>query len=171
MLIIFGGLPGTGKTTLSKQIAKQLNAVYLRIDTVEQVLKKCSSSDHLVGPEGYMVCYALALDNLKLGLSVVADSVNPIAVTRNDWRQIAMDTSKPFIEIELVCSNIKEHQRRIETRKADIPGHKLPTWVDVLNRDYEPWQSKSMTLDTSEYSVDESVRIIMDFIISKKLHE
>ncbi|HAU1975266.1 TPA: AAA family ATPase, partial [Legionella pneumophila] len=32
MLIIFGGLPGTGKTTISKQIAKQLNAVYLRID-------------------------------------------------------------------------------------------------------------------------------------------
>lgn len=167
MLIIFGGLPGTGKTTLSKQIAKQLNAVYLRIDTVEQVLKKCSNSDHLVGPEGYMVCYALALDNLKLGLPVVADSVNPIAITRDDWQKVALDANKPFIEIELVCSNTKEHQRRIETRETDIPGHKLPKWVDVLNRDYEPWQSKSVTLDTSKYSVDESVKIIMDFINRK----
>ncbi|HAT2073454.1 TPA: AAA family ATPase [Legionella pneumophila] len=167
MLIIFGGLPGTGKTTLSKQIAKQLNAVYLRIDTVEQVLKKCSNSDHLVGPEGYMVCYAVALDNLKLGLPVVADSVNPIAITRDDWQKVALDANKPFIEIELVCSNTKEHQRRIETRETDIPGHKLPKWVDVLNRDYEPWQSKSVTLDTSKYSVDESVKIIMDFINRK----
>ncbi len=166
MLIIFGGLPGTGKTTLSKQIAKQLNAVYLRIDTVEQVLKKCPNSES-IGPEGYMVCYALALDNLKLGLPVVADSVNPIAITRNDWQKVAMDASKPFIEIELVCSNTKEHQRRIETREADIPGHKLPKWIDISHRDYEPWQSKSMTLDTSEHSVDESVKIIMDFINRK----
>ncbi|HHT9778111.1 TPA: AAA family ATPase [Legionella pneumophila] len=167
MLIIFGGLPGTGKTTISQQIAKQLNAVYLRIDTVEQVLKKFSSSDHLVGPEGYMVCYALALDNLKLGLPVIADSVNPIAITRDDWQKVALDANKPFIEIELVCSNTKEHQRRIETRKADIPWHKLPKWIDVLNRDYEPWQSKSIVLDTTEHSVSESVEIIMDFISQK----
>lgn len=164
MLIIFGGLPGTGKTTISKRIAKQLNAVYLRIDTVEQVLKKLSGSEHMVGPEGYMVCYALALDNLKLGLSVIADSVNPIAVTRNDWQKVAMDASKPFIEIELVCSNVKEHQHRIETRKTDISGHKLPTWVDVLNRDYEPWQSKSISIDTSHYSIEKSVKIIMNVL-------
>ncbi|HAT8649777.1 TPA: AAA family ATPase [Legionella pneumophila] len=172
MLIIFGGLPGTGKTTISKQIAKQLNAVYLRIDTVEQAFKKLSGfAEHWVGPEGYMICYAIALDNLKLGLPVVADSVNPIAITRNDWQKVAMDANAPFIEIELVCSNAKEHQRRIETRKADIPGHNLPNWIDVLNRDYEPWQSKSIALDTSEYSVEESVEIIMDFIRSKNLIE
>ncbi|MCZ4721508.1 hypothetical protein [Legionella pneumophila] len=82
-----------------------------------------------------------------------------------------MDANAPFIEIELVCSNAKEHQQRIETRKADIPGHNLPNWIDVLNRDYEPWQSKSMALDTSEYSVEESVEIIMDFIRSKNLIE
>ncbi|AMV14921.1 hypothetical protein SCO11_11440 [Legionella pneumophila serogroup 1] len=95
------------------------------------------------------------------------DSVNPIAITRDDWQKVALDANKPFIEIELVCSNTKEHQRRIETRKADIPGHKLPKWIDVLNRDYEPWQSKSIVLDTTEHSVSESVEIIMDFISQK----
>jgi predicted kinase len=35
MLIIFGGLPGTGKTAIAKQIAKQLKGLYLRVDTVE----------------------------------------------------------------------------------------------------------------------------------------
>jgi broad-specificity NMP kinase len=39
MLIIFGGLPGTGKTTISKEVAKRLKAVYLRVDTIEQTLK------------------------------------------------------------------------------------------------------------------------------------
>ncbi|MFO7481079.1 AAA family ATPase, partial [Oceanibaculum nanhaiense] len=32
MLIVFGGLPGTGKTTLSRALADRLRAVYLRID-------------------------------------------------------------------------------------------------------------------------------------------
>ena len=35
MLIIFGGLPGTGKTTISKEVAKCLNSVYLRVDTID----------------------------------------------------------------------------------------------------------------------------------------
>jgi predicted kinase len=82
MLIILGGLPGTGKTTISKQTAKQLKATYLRVDTVEQILK----TD---GPEGYDVCYAIAADNLRLGLHVVADSVNSISITRDAWRQVS----------------------------------------------------------------------------------
>lgn len=169
MILIFGGLPGTGKTTISKQIAKQLHAVYLRVDTVEQVIKNYSSSKQLVGPEGYLISYALALDNLRLGLSVVADSVNPIAVTRHDWQQVAKVANTPFIEIELYCSSTKEHQHRIETRLADILGHVLPKWEDVLNRDYEEWQTKSLSIDTSRLSIEESVEMIIRFIRKKNL--
>jgi DNA polymerase III delta prime subunit len=35
MLIIFGGLPGTGKSTLALKLADQLGAMYLRNDTIE----------------------------------------------------------------------------------------------------------------------------------------
>lgn len=36
MLIAFGRLPGTGKATVAKNLARKLGAVYLRIDTLEQ---------------------------------------------------------------------------------------------------------------------------------------
>ena len=36
MLIVFSSLPGTGKTTIAKDLAAQTDAVYLRIDTIEQ---------------------------------------------------------------------------------------------------------------------------------------
>jgi predicted kinase len=39
MLIIFAGLPGVGKTTLAKAVAREWKAVYLLINTIEQALR------------------------------------------------------------------------------------------------------------------------------------
>lgn len=36
MLYIFGGLPGTGESTLAQRRARMHQATYLRIDTIEQ---------------------------------------------------------------------------------------------------------------------------------------
>ncbi|KTD66955.1 adenylylsulfate kinase [Legionella steelei] len=169
MLIVFGGLPGTGKTTISKIIATRLKAVYLRVDTIEQALVNLDSypGSLIVGSEGYLISYALARENLALGLHVVADSVNPIAITRQDWQQVAKQTESDLIEVELICSDEKEHRRRVEGRIADIEAHKLPTWQAVLERDYEPWESKQIVIDTSKNLIDESVAIIMSYIALK----
>jgi predicted kinase len=164
MLIILGGLPGSGKTTIGKQLAKHLKAVYLRVDTVEQVLQQINQASGSPGPEGYMICYAIAAENLKLGQYVIADSVNSIQVTRDDWQQVAKEAEVKYIEIELVCSDTPTHKNRVTTRKADLSGHRLPSWQEVANRDYEPWETKTLSVDTFKYSVDESVQIILDCI-------
>ena len=39
MLVVFSGLPGTGKTTIASQLARQTGAAYLRIDVIEQALR------------------------------------------------------------------------------------------------------------------------------------
>jgi predicted kinase len=82
MLVVFGGLSGTGKTTLAKAIAKDLAATYLRIDVIEDALRASGSLASEIGAGGYAVAYALAESNLRLGVVVVADSVNPLAITR-----------------------------------------------------------------------------------------
>jgi predicted kinase len=40
MLTIFGGLPGTGKTTTARELARRIEATYLPIDSIEQVLRQ-----------------------------------------------------------------------------------------------------------------------------------
>ena len=46
MLIIFSGLPGSGKSTIAQALAKQLNALYLRIDTIEQAIHKADEDNY-----------------------------------------------------------------------------------------------------------------------------
>ncbi len=39
MLIIFGGLPGVGKTAIAAELARVIDALYLRIDSIEQAIR------------------------------------------------------------------------------------------------------------------------------------
>jgi predicted kinase len=163
MLIIFGGLPGAGKTTIARALAERLEAVYLRIDTIEQAIRSSDilSSDADMGPTGYVVAYHLAADNLRMGRTVVADSVNPISVTRDAYRAVAKHESVAFLEVEVVCSDTAEHRRRIETRKSDIAGLALPSWQSIVSRSYESWDRLHLVLDTATLPAQESVEKIM----------
>lgn len=162
MLYIFGGLPGTGKSGLSLELARQRRAVHLRIDTIEQALRDCGNS--ISGPEGYIVAYHVAADNLRLGFDVVADSVNPLRITREAWREVAQRSGVPFVEIEVACSNTVEHRKRIESRSTDVPGLRLPTWEDVVNREYEPWDRPHLIIDTAGQTIEQSLATLQRFL-------
>lgn len=157
MLIVFGGLPGSGKTTLARGIVPDHAAAYLRIDAIEQALQASGMLAGDVGPAGYLAAYALAESNLRLGRSVVADCVNPLPITRQAWRAIAAETASRILEIEVICSDPAEHRRRVETRAADLPGHVLPRWQDVIGRDYAPWDEQRIILDTARITAEEAL--------------
>lgn len=153
MLIVFSGLPGTGKTTIARALADERNAVYLRIDTIEQVLRKALPAGEDVGPAGYIIAYALAKENLRQrDRIVVADAVNPLEITRNAWREIATAAACPVVEIELICSDRDEHRRRIETRSSEGDGSPRVTWQQVIDRTYAPWDRPHLLLDTAKIS-------------------
>ena len=162
MLYIFSGLPGTGKTELSKYLAEELGAVYLRIDTIEQAMKESGINE--INGSGYNVACKLAEDNLKAGLTVVADSVNPLARTRKDWRAVAIKIGKPYCDIEVICSSKKEHKHRIETRKTGISGLILPSWDDVITREYHPWTSERLVIDTADKTPGESKQELLSLV-------
>jgi predicted kinase len=161
MLIILGGLPSVGKTTISRKLAEAIGAIHLRIDTIETAITNSNLMVEKPGNAGYFVAYGLAKDNLLIGHTVIADSVNPIKLTREAWRDVAKLASTEFVEIEIICSDIKEHQRRAETRTADIEGHTLPTWEEIISRKYEDWDIQGITLDTAISTIDESINKIM----------
>jgi predicted kinase len=179
LLIVFGGLPGTGKTALARAVAKKYAAVYLRIDTIEMALRsteistseiskskigvtKTRSED--IGPAGYVIAYWVAEENLRLGQVVVADSVNPLQITRESWSLVARNAGMPLVEIEVLCSDPVEHRRRIESRTPDLDALPPLTWAAVCNRTYEKWSAPHLVIDTAGKSIPETEQELMDRI-------
>lgn len=159
-LFIFAGLPGAGKTTLARQLARRLQAAHLRVDTIEQALRDLCHWQ--VEGEGYRLAYRIAADLLQTGLDVVADSCNPIELTRREWEQIAEQNGATFTNIEVICSDAGEHRRRVESRCSDVPGLKLPAWVDVENREYHEWSSARIAIDMAGQSESDSFAALLD---------
>lgn len=154
MLIAFGGLPAVGKSAVSQALARRIGAVHLRIDTIEQAMRNAGFT--VSGPEGYLAARDLAEDNLRIGHTVIVDSVNPLTITRDYWRETATSTEVKLVEIEVLCSDKREHRRRVTSRHADVRGLVLPTWQQVLDRPYEPWPTAHV-IDTAGIPLEESV--------------
>ena len=168
LLIVIGGLPGTGKTSLARGLARALGAVHLRIDTIEQALRSATMGSDALGAAGYVVAYGVAADNLALDRTVVADAVNPRASIRAAWRDVARRAAVAIVEVEVICSDVAEHRRRVASRSADIPGLKLPTWDEIQRRAYEPWTGAHLVVDTAQREEEQSVTELYALLLARE---
>ena len=166
MLIVFGGLSGAGKTSIARELARQIGAVHLRIDSMEQAIRASGVANEPLKDAGYRVAYAVAEDNLRIGRTVIADSVNPLQLTRDAWVEVANKVRVSFIEIEVKCSDSNEHRGRVEARINDIPGLRLPTWDEVVSREYHPWNRKHLVIDTAGRTVAHNVNKLREALQS-----
>ncbi|MEU8241508.1 ATP-binding protein [Actinoplanes missouriensis] len=150
VLAVFAGLPGVGKSTLAAQVATELPAAVLAVDTVDFTLQRYGVQEHRPGYAAYGVVAALAEEQLKIGHSVIIDAVNPVKSARELWVELADRMDVPLRVVEVICGDDAEHRRRVEARYAARDHEGIPDWVRVLERqaEYEPYLGPRLVVDT-----------------------
>ncbi|MGY1839005.1 MULTISPECIES: AAA family ATPase [unclassified Modestobacter] len=151
MLIVIGGLPGVGKTTLARAVAAALPAAHLRIDAFEAALvrQQLVAGPDDVGAHGYDLALAAADTCLAAGTDVVVDAVFDVAAARRPFRDLAARHGTPVYWVRSICTDPAEHRRRVEQRVADLPGHTVPTWAQVRARRVDQWHERHTVVDTA----------------------
>jgi len=125
-LIALAGLPGVGKSSIARHLARRSRAIWLRIDSMDQAIWASGTAPSGLFDWTYRAAQAIAADNLGLGLNVIADCVNDCQEARDGWEEAAQRTGAEVRWLEVLCSDPVEHRRRIETRSNDIMGLALP---------------------------------------------
>ncbi len=59
VLVVIGGLPAVGKSTIATLLGSETSTPYLRVDRIEHAIVESSALSHPLGPAGYAVAHAL----------------------------------------------------------------------------------------------------------------
>lgn len=173
-LILFSGIPGTGKSTLSEKIAQTL---HIPVFSLDWVLGAMLLSEFPVQKERFYITTASALltmlsqRQLTLGQSAILDTPANTVAERKHWQNLAQSHSAAFYGIETICSDIVLHRRRVDGRKRGIPGwHDTVDWshVERMRSAREVWtanEGEYLTIDTV-HPFDENVQTILKHVKS-----
>jgi predicted kinase len=170
-LVVFAGLPGSGKSTSAEVVAARLGAVWIRVDTLEAAMLRAGIPRSFeTGLAAYLAARDLAEDHLRLARPVVIDAVNGVEEARSMWRELATRCQAVRTVVEVVCPDPVEHRQRVEGRRPPTPPLPAPTWAEVLSREYRPWDEPVLTLD-SRRPVQENVERVLAQLTSGRPRE
>src|ERR1700689_3026508 len=127
-LVVMAGLPASGKSSVARELARRVGAVWLRIDSMDQAIWASGTAPSDLRDWTYRAAQAVAVDNLKIGRDVIADCVNDSQKARDGWSESGRRSGVDGVGLGILCTDPAEHRRRVETRTSDIAGLALPDW-------------------------------------------
>ncbi|WP_307610006.1 bifunctional aminoglycoside phosphotransferase/ATP-binding protein [Nocardia shimofusensis] len=158
-LVLVGGLPGTGKSTVATQLAAGTDAVVLSSDEVRDRMRAAGA---LTGDSGtfgagayapaaktavYTTLLELARERLEHGVSVILDASWTDPAERDRAAALADQTCSELVSLHCTCPAELAHQR-IETRTRGY-SEATPAIADALAATAAPWP-EATRVDTAQ---------------------
>ena len=135
MLVQLSGVPGSGKSTLGRALARERGYVVLDTDVVKSALMEAGVAFVPAGRAAYLTVLAQARDLLAQGRRVVVDSPCRRRSLLETGRRIATDTGVRYGLLELWADDVATLLPRLEARAA------LPSQVTLARAaGGTPWE-------------------------------
>jgi predicted kinase len=173
LLILVMGVAGSGKTTLAKQLVRNISTIYLDNNHIADAFfpaTRNSARYEGLRPCFYKALYTIAAENLKLGNSVLLDVPHVKEVQSQGWREwmvgLARSGKATMIVIKCFCSEPVLKQR-LRTRGERRDRWKLTHWRAFLREqpiDF-PVPFDHLVVNTEE-ELTANVRTAVDYIVS-----
>ncbi|CAN5637327.1 MAG: AAA family ATPase [Iamia sp.] len=152
-LIVFAGLPGAGKSAVADRVAKQLGIPVLSVDPIEEGMHRAGiGASGQRGRAAYDVAARVAEHILTLGQRVIIEAANAEPEGRAVWHDLGRRCGITPAFVEVACSDLEVHRRRLEGREPGYPGVEEPAWATVEARraGYDGWDEERLVLDSMD---------------------
>lgn len=162
--IVMRGYPGTGKSTIARAIAAAIHAPLIDRDIIRQKAVDIFGDLPEVGRFSYELMFALASEQLSLGLSVVVDMPLTYYTTFEQSKALAGEFSVPMLVVHCQCSPDVQ-KRRLEGRKGKVSEFQITSWEEweQWKPRFEDYDDGGCVIDTSN-PLDDSLAKIMHCI-------
>ena len=167
-LVIFSGLPGTGKSTLAHRLARELRWPLLCIDDVIGDVPENAGIPFW--DSKVQILLRLTEVQLELGLSVIVESVF-MNMDRNHAQELARKYNARFLPIYIYISDDKVWKQRVTARYDEMNNKDVATWERIQHqrerfRDWEP--DTALFIDSID-PVDQNYETILNFVMNENV--
>ncbi len=165
-LIVMRGYPGTGKSTIARLLAAALQATLIDRDIIRQMAVDLLGDSPQVGHFSYELVFALAREQLRLGLNVVVDTPLTYRATYEQCKELAQAFHTPMLVVHCQCPP-EVQKRRLEDRKGKVSEFQITSWEEweQWKPRFEEFEDEGCIIDTSN-PMDESLAKVM-----RSIHE